>query len=139
MNQPIEDLPRYLPQRPPFVMIDEICLQDDQSVTSKFLILPDNVLVADGRLSESGLIENIAQTAGAGAGVKAIADGQAPTVGYIGALKDLMIFALPGVGKTLETEIIFAHRVMQALIVKGSIRCENETLITCELKIFLKA
>ena len=139
MQEQREEILRYLPHRPPFVMIDEIALVDEQTVRSGFTILPDNVLVEDGYFTEAGLIENLAQTAGAGTGFRSYEEGKSPTLGYIGALKDLRIFALPQVGQTLETEIIFVHQVMQALIVKGSIQSEGKVLITCELKIFLKA
>jgi predicted hotdog family 3-hydroxylacyl-ACP dehydratase len=134
-----KDVLRYLPHRPPFVMIDGIEAVDAQHARSHFAILPHNVLVVDGRFTESGLVENMAQTAGAATGLMAQASGDAPSLGYIGALKDLKVFALPAVGQTLVTEVTFVHQVMQALIVSGAVYCEGQTLATCELKIFLQS
>ena len=134
-----QDVLRYLPHRPPFVMIDELIATEGWPARSRFTILADNILVNDGCFSESGLVENMAQTAGAAAGIAALSAGEAPVVGYIGAVKDLKIFALPHIGQTLETEVIFVHQVMQALIVQGIVHCEGLLLASCELKIFLQS
>ncbi len=134
-----QDILRYLPHRPPFVMIDDVVAEDKQHARSHFTILADNVLVSDGYFTESGLVENMAQTAGAATGLMAQSSGSSPTLGYIGALKDLKVFALPIVGQTLVTEVTFVHQVMQALIVSGAVHCEGQLLATCELKIFLQS
>jgi predicted hotdog family 3-hydroxylacyl-ACP dehydratase len=133
-----QDILRYLPHRPPFVMIDEIEAEKDGPVRSRFTIRAGNVLVENGSFQEGGLVENMAQTAGAATGILAQESGKAPVLGYIGAVKDLKVFALPREGQTLETEVIFVHQVMHALIVRGSVRCEGQLMATCELKIFLQ-
>ena len=58
----------YIPQRPPFVMVDEIIDSGEKKTCSKFLIKEDNIFVENGFLKEPGLVENIAQTAAARAG-----------------------------------------------------------------------
>jgi predicted hotdog family 3-hydroxylacyl-ACP dehydratase len=139
MSAAQQDILRYLPHRPPFVMIDELVAEEGGPARSRFKILAENVLVADGYFSESGLIENMAQTAGAATGFNAQATGNAPALGYIGAVKELKVFALPRIGQTLDTEIIFVQQVMQALIVRGAVHCDGQLLATCELKIFLQS
>lgn len=128
----------YLPQRPPFVMIDELLQADDQAIRTRFTVREGHLLVEDGVFTEAGLVENMAQTAAAGTGFKAQQSGQPAPVGFIGALKGLSVQELPRVGETVTTEIIFVHQVMNAHIVQGTVRSGDRDLATCELKIFLQ-
>jgi predicted hotdog family 3-hydroxylacyl-ACP dehydratase len=131
------DILERLPHRPPFVMIDSIERQVDCAI-GRFRIEAENVLVEDGFFSESGLVEHMAQTAGAG--LPQPEGGSAPSVGYIGALKDLKIEQLPSVGETIITEVSFLHQVMNAHIVQAQVRNEaGDLLASCELKIFLQS
>lgn len=132
------DILAYIPQRPPFVMIDEVLQADETVLRSAFTIREDNILVDEGHLSESGLVENMAQTAAAGTGVKAQREGRSAPVGFIGALKNLKVQSLPKVGDTITTEIVFVHTVMNANIVQGKVFLENREIAQCELKIFLQ-
>jgi predicted hotdog family 3-hydroxylacyl-ACP dehydratase len=134
-----QDVLRSLPHRPPFVMIDEIVARADAPPLSRFTIREDNVLLVDGYFSASGLVENMAQTAGAAPGLEVSSGGKAPQLGYIGAVKDLVIHELPRVGEMLETETVQVHQVMNALIVRGTVRCNGKLLASCELKIFLQS
>ncbi|MEO8117090.1 MAG: hypothetical protein ABI653_05520 [Bacteroidota bacterium] len=62
---------KLIPQRPPFVMVDHLINADEKTAETSFLILPENLLVENGFLSEAGLMENMAQTAAAKAGYEA--------------------------------------------------------------------
>lgn len=129
----------FLPHRTPFVMIDNIALDDGGKAHSSFLIEEGNALMHEGFFSESGLVENMAQTAGAATGLQAQFEHRPPSLGYIGALKNLEVFSLPKAGKMLQTEVIFVHQVMNAMMVEGTVRCEDQVLATCELKIFIQS
>ena len=134
-----QDVLRYLPHRPPFVMIDELSAEEGQSAHSRFTILADNILLEDGYFSAAGLVENMAQTAGVAIGITTQYAGYAPALGFIGAVKDLRVFGLPRIGQTLDTEVIFVHQVMQAHVVRGTARYDGQLLASCELKIFLQS
>ncbi|HMJ46203.1 MAG TPA: hypothetical protein VK498_02685, partial [Ferruginibacter sp.] len=58
----------YIPQRPPFVMVDKILSSGESSTRTSFIIHEKNIFVENGKFREPGLVENIAQTAAAGAG-----------------------------------------------------------------------
>jgi predicted hotdog family 3-hydroxylacyl-ACP dehydratase len=137
----INDVERYLPHRPPFVMIDSISYDaaDASRASAGFHIRQDNVLVRDGKLTAGGLVENMAQAAGAATGVRTTAGGETPGLGFIGALKNLKVDALPGVGETLRTDVTFVHQVMNALIVEARVSSDSKPLASCELKIFLQS
>lgn len=129
------DILQSLPHRPPFVMIDSIEASGNKAV-GRFLIKADNVLIENGVFSESGIVEHMAQTAGAGLPHA----GDKPSVGYIGALKDLKIESLPLVGETIVTHVDHLHQVMNAHIVLAqTFNTSGDLLASCELKIFLQS
>lgn len=133
-----EEITRYIPQRPPFVMVDKVLYDDDTITRTSFLVKADNIFIEDGRLEAAALVENIAQTAAAGAGYKAVHRNEAVKVGFIGAIKSLKIFALPRTGDTLVTETKLVNMVFTVSIVEGTVRCGDKVLATCEMKIFLQ-
>ena len=63
-----ENIQTYLPQRPPFVMIDELINATETSFESAFEVVESNLFIENGILSESALVENVAQTCAAGFG-----------------------------------------------------------------------
>ncbi len=127
----------YIPQRPPFVMIGEVILADEKHTKTTFAISPDNVLVDNGFFTEGGLIENMAQTAGAGTGYRAIHEGKPIPMGYIAALKNVHIIALPKVNETITTEVTFEQTLMNFHLVKGKVMAGNKEIANCEFKIFV--
>ena len=128
----------FIPQRPPFVMIDKIAQADDNASVTTFTIREGHLFVENGVFTEPGLIENMAQTAAAGTGCKAQQEGRSAPVGFIGALKGLQIKELPKVGETITTKISFLHQVMNAHIVQGTVVIGRREIASCELKIFLQ-
>ena len=131
------DILSLIPQRPPFVMIDSLLHYDEAVTRSVFRIMPGNILVENGRLSESGLVENIAQTAAARAGFIARTTQQAVQVGYIGSLKNLRVYDLPKPEDVLETEIRVENQIFDVTVVIGKVWCNNLLLAECEMKIFI--
>jgi len=129
---------QYIPQAAPFVMIDEVTKADDTISQTSFTIREGHLFVNNGQFTEPGLVENMAQTAAAGTGMKAQQSGQPAPVGYIGALKNLIIHELPQTGDTIITEINFIHQVINAHIVQGRILKDGREIASCELKIFLQ-
>lgn len=127
-----------IPQRPPFVMVDELISCDETCTRTTMLVNDENILVYNGELSEAGLIENIAQTAAAGAGYAANMLGQPVLTGYIGAIKNVEIFLLPKTGDTITTEVIVENKIFDVTIISGSVKCADKLLATCEMKIFTK-
>src|SRR5258708_192834 len=92
-----------IPQRPPFVMIDRVAHSDAAITRTSFKVTADNIFVINGKFREPGLLENIAQTAAAGAGELAMRENRPVAIGYIGAVKNLEIGDLPAVGDELLT------------------------------------
>jgi predicted hotdog family 3-hydroxylacyl-ACP dehydratase len=133
-----KDILSIIPQRPPFVMIDQLVGYDESSTFTTFMVREDNVLVWHNELSEAGLVENIAQTAAAGAGYIALTNNKPILTGYIGAIKNLEVFALPKTGDMIETKVTIINKVFDVTIISGSVKCKGEQLAKCEMKIFIK-
>lgn len=131
------DITSLIPQRQPFVMIDQLISYDEDVTRSSFLITDDNIFVENQRFSEPGLVENIAQTAAARAGYIAWLENKPVQVGYIGAIKNLVIHSLPFVTDELLTEIRVEHQIFDVTLIRGKITCKDVLLAACEMKIFI--
>ena len=128
---------QYIPQRPPFVMIGDVISADEKHTVTTLTISPDNIMTENGFFTEGGLVENMAQTAGAGTGYMAIKNGKPMPMGYIAALKNVAIKALPKINDTIETEVTFGQIVMNFHQVNGRVLLAGNEIASCEFKIFV--
>lgn len=133
------ELLKYIPQRPPFVMVSVLVSHSERSVVSGLKITDDNVLVKEGFLQEGGLVENMAQTTALFAGIQAnLAKKEAP-VGFIASIKGLKIDRLPAVGDTVYTSVEIVNEVMNMQIAMARVYdIKDNTIAGCELRIFIK-
>lgn len=129
---------QYIPQSEPFVMIDKLISTDETQTTTELNITSDNLFVSNEHFLEPGLIENMAQTAAAGTGYKASLEQKAPTVGFIGQIKNLQVQSLPKVGDKIITTTKNVHQIINAMIVQAEILCEHKMIASAEFKIFLQ-
>ena len=133
------ELLKYIPQRPPFVMVSSLYSHDEKSVVSGLKVTDNNVLVNEGRLQEGGLVENMAQTAALFAGIQAHSLKKEAPVGFIASVKGLKIYKLPAIGDDIYTSVEIVNEVMNMQIAMARIYDKNEsTMAECELRIFIK-
>ncbi len=128
----------YLPQRQPVVMIDSLLEADEKRTVSSLKILSDNIFCNNGFFSESGLVENIAQTAAAGVGYICKKEGRTVPVGFIASIRDLNVARLPEQQSVLITETVNVDEIMGVSIVRGTVKCGEEVIAGCEMRIFVK-
>jgi len=133
-----DNITSVIPQRAPFVMIDQLVSCNEACSNTTFKVTTENVLVNDGELSEAGIIENIAQTAAAGIGYVTLQSNRPVVIGYIAAIKNLEVFAQPKVGDVIETNVTITNQVFDMTIVSGNVKCKGTLLAKCEMKIYLK-
>jgi predicted hotdog family 3-hydroxylacyl-ACP dehydratase len=129
---------QYIPQRPPIVLISRIYKCDETSVITGFDIVNEHILTQNGKLTESGIVENMAQTAASMAGFEAVVNKSQPRVGFIANIKNLVINYLPEAGNEILTEVKTKTQVMNVSIIEASSYCNNKLVATCEMKIFLQ-
>ena len=132
------DILTLLPQRPPFIMIDKLLSCDKIITKTRFLVRKDNIFIKQGRLTSSGLIENIAQTCAARMGyINQYIYKENIKLGFIGSIKNLQISRTPNIGETLETTIEVEEEVFQMTLVNATIKINDEVIVTSEMKIAL--
>jgi hypothetical protein len=102
------------------------------------LIKDDNIFCKNGLFQESGIVENIAQSAAARIGYFCKMSNTIPPIGFIGAVKNLKIFFLPASGSELVTEITVMHEVMECNIISGKVSCNGQQVAECEMKVFIQ-
>src|SRR5512145_2127746 len=106
---PILDL---IPQRPPMQMIDRLLYADEKSAKGVLFIKETNIFAEQGKLSESALVEFIAQTAAAYTGYHSKMNAGNVKEGYIGAVKNLVIEKLPLVNTEIYSEITVENEIV---------------------------
>lgn len=122
-----------IPQRPPFVLIDNLLYCDKISAKTNFLIKENTLFVENGHFCEAGLIENMAQTCAVRIGY--MNRTEAMKIGVIGAVKNLEIYQLPTYNQTIETSIEVTNIIFDTTIVNAKVMWNNTLIATCEMKV----
>lgn len=125
----------YIPQRPPFIMVDEIVHCDQVVTKTKFEIKSDCIFLDGNFLPAPGLIENIAQTCAARLGY--LNDNQSVKIGMIGSIDNFELFESPQIGNILESEIKVTTEVLNVVVLSAEIFCENKIIAKCNMKVVL--
>jgi len=126
-----------IPQREPFVLVDEIVEVSESSTVTSFSFDESHILCSNGHLIEAGVVENIAQSAAAGAGYHFVSKGRDIPIGFIGSVDKLVINFLPRIGDIIKTEINIDHKVMNVTLVSCISKVNGEVAATCKMKIFI--
>ncbi|MBL0736153.1 ABC transporter permease [Flavobacterium sp. GN10] len=142
------DIQNYLPHRAPMLMVDLILNIDSSSVETVFLVEANNIFVQNNTFIEAGLIENTAQTCSAIVGKKyffddnGIENENVNVIGFISALKNVKIHALPKVGDTIITKADLVSKftgddyTLCTMSCKSSV--EDQILLECEINLFIQ-
>ncbi|URM37949.1 ABC transporter permease [Flavobacterium anhuiense] len=142
------DIQNYLPHRAPMLMVDLILNIDSSSVETVFLVEEDNIFVQNNIFIEAGLIENTAQTCSAIVGKKYFFDDNGlenenvNVIGFISALKNVKIHALPKVGETIITKADLVSKFTGDDYTLCTMSCqssaEEQILLECEINLFIQ-
>jgi 3-hydroxyacyl-[acyl-carrier-protein] dehydratase len=130
-----DQIESYIPQRAPFVMIDNLVEATKEKFVTDFFILPDNIFVEAGVLREFGLIENIAQSCAAGLAVLNNSTRDAPVDGFIGGISKLIVYSLPGISDTVRTYITPIAQLGEMYLLKAETLVNEKKLLECEIKL----
>jgi hypothetical protein len=96
-------------------------------------------MLSDGTISETGLIEHIAQSCSALMGWSAQDKHLAnPPVGLIGEVKHFECQRRPQAGEKVITTIEFGFTLGYVTIATGESRVDNELIAKAQLKIFMQ-
>lgn len=128
-------------------MVDGLEEGDGNSAVTTLSVCPNNYFVlADGTLSESGLIEHLAQSCSALAGFQALSKASpiggglegAPPVGLIGEVKHFKCLRRPQVGERIKSTITFGMIFGNVTLATGQAFVDEELIADIQLKIFMQ-
>lgn len=133
------DIHELLPQQEPFVMIGKLIHFDQTLTVTETLVQEENIFVDGGQFSAAGLMENIAQTCAARIGYanKYILKKDIQ-LGFIGAVRNFEVKALPKVGDTLVTRVEVKEEIFGMTLAYATIECDGEVMVSTEMKIAIK-
>ena len=131
------EIQKYIPQRPPVVMIDSLLTCEERITTTSFIIETDNLFCENGVFTEAGLMENIAQTAAAKVGYECLIKNIPVPPGFIGAIKNLEVKQFPKAGDTINTRISIENEVFGITLIHGAVYLDTTEIASAEMKIVL--
>jgi predicted hotdog family 3-hydroxylacyl-ACP dehydratase len=126
---------QLIPQRPPFLMVDRVISCDEINAQTEFIVVADNILLEDNMLSAPGIIENMAQSCAARMGCVDLLHGEPIKIGYIGDVRDAVIFKLPCSGDVLRTQIRVIEDFANLLLAEICVKVDGETIATARMKV----
>lgn len=129
------EIERYIPQRAPFVMIDNLVAATTEKFETDFKILHQNIFVEKGILREFALIENIAQSSSVGLAFTRNYLGGKNLDGFIGGITKLKLYHLPKVDDTIYTIVTLIARIENMFLLRGENFLKDIKLLECELKL----
>ena len=124
-----------LPQREPFVFVDRLVRYDDREAVTSFTVPAEHLLVENGHLTASGILENMAQSSAARIGYLCKYILHVPVrIGFIGAIRKFRVHRLPDVGETLTTTILLREDVFGITLTDAVVRVGEEIIAEASLK-----
>ena len=126
----------FIPQREPMLMVDKLFSVSDTDVETGLTVSESNIFVEV--ISESGLIEHIAQSAATFAGYNDWVNHRPIVLGYIAEIKKFALQApLPKVGDSIETSMSVISQAMNITLMNAESKVNGETVAVCKMKIFM--
>jgi len=137
-SQALEKIPvlDLIPQRSPMVLVSRVVACTKGQIETEFDVVADHIFV-NGLLSESGMLENIAQTAAAMMGLEARQKGKEVPLGFIGGINKVKLYSFAGESSTILTKVEVLQEVFNIILIRGKCFNRNELLLECEMKIVI--
>lgn len=134
----LANIKKLIPHREPMIMVDSLLKYEEGTATVGFTILKNNVFVSNDELSETGLIEHMAQAAAVYIGFKNHIDEQSMKEGFIASIKKLSIKKLPKADQIITTQVTIIHEVMHMTTVNLSTFSNQVEIANAQMNTVLK-
>lgn len=133
------DVHTILPQQEPFVMVGNLISFSSESATTETEIKSTNIFVDNGCFSPAGMMENIAQTCATRVGFynKCVLHNEVQ-LGFIGAVRNYIIYDLPPVGTTIQTTIEILKDIFGMTLANAKITSGDKIFAEAEIKLSVK-
>lgn len=133
-----DDIKQLIPQRAPFMMVDEFEQQDENTAQTVLTVSRGNYfLLPDSMMSPTGLIEHIAQSCSALAASRKEHTDTVP-VGMIAEVKNFCCHRRPQLNEQLTTTVTFGFSFGSMTLAHGISKIGEETVAEVDLKIFMQ-
>ncbi|MDR0605319.1 MAG: hypothetical protein LBG80_13540 [Bacteroidales bacterium] len=126
---------KYIPQRPPFVMVDSLLFCNDKQTQTKFTVKEDSLFIVANRFTEMGILENIAQTCATRLGY--LNKKQPVRIGMIGSVDNFEFQYLPFKGEEIITTITITAEVLNIVLFSATVLCGEILVASCNMKVVL--
>lgn len=134
-----EEILRYIPQRPPVVMVDTFHGIDGAGSYCSLTVGEDTLLCEGGTLDECGVTEHVAQSAALRVGYVCLSQGKPVPVGFIGSVNNLTVHSLPAAGERIRSRVTVVQEVMNVSLVEATVETwDGRPVCECRMKIFLQ-
>lgn len=128
-----------IPQKKPFVMVDELLTFSEDHLTSALTVKEKNLLVEDGYFQAAGILEHQAQSVALHSGYAGLLIKQPPVEGYIGSVKHFEVSLLPKVGEKMISEVEILSSVSGISMVKVITKVDGKIIAAGEIMTVLKS
>ena len=119
-------------------MLDKLYYSDEEGTGTGLTITKENIFTKNGQFTEPGIVEHMAQAIAIRVGYYYDSIGKPAPTGYIGAIKNLVIYRLPKVNEEIRTEIKILHEILGVTIVAVRATCNGQLVAETELKTVLE-
>lgn len=126
-----------IPQRAPMVMLSRVVAYSKGKIQTELDVEAENIFVSHDLFSESGMLENIAQTAAAMVGLEARGIGKEVPLGFIGGINKVKVAGLAAASQTITTQVEILQEVFNITLIRGKCFILDELLMECEMKIVI--
>jgi predicted hotdog family 3-hydroxylacyl-ACP dehydratase len=135
-----EEILGLIPQRAPFVFVDSYYGEIDGAHVTGFTPVAGTLFMdPEGiRMTEPGVIENMAQSAAVVTGYQYVSIGENVPVGFIGAVSKFEIKEFPIAGEEFLTQIRKLGEFGDISLIEAALFCGERRAASAELKIFLQ-
>lgn len=133
-----EEVTRYIPHRPPFVLVDVLYECTHERAVTGFYVSAEHVLVRRGYLQAAGLLENMAQSFALYSAYRGMQTGGSErgfTMGFIAGIKHFQMQALVPVGQEIVTQMQVIQSFGTMFLVAGEVRCRGQLVASCQLQL----
>ncbi len=127
----------FLPQRPPFLLVDRLEFVDERQVRAALTVAPGTALLdGGGRLHEAALIEIVAQAWAAATGYRNTVMGRPMQSGLLVGIRRADITGTAAVGDRLAVTVSLDTALDDFLIVDGVVRRGDEELARASITLW---
>ena len=132
-----EVVKNLIPQKSPFVMVDELLVYTENSILTQFTVVENNIFTKNNVFVESGIIEHMAQSIALHTGYQFYLLNKPAPTGYIGSIKSIEISRLPKLTAILKTSVSIIQEFMGITLVQIEVKINDELIAAGQMKTVL--